>query len=164
MKGQILKSYYLEKEQNCNLEQLPSYWGLKNFQITGNYILSFLGQKKKPKQMKLFFIIENFDLSLQEIIFHKHLLLSIFQEHLDRLIFPSEPFDFSSLITSKILVQESSFFIIMEINLDSLDNLAKEIEMPDLNIEPNKFALDIMDIYKEKIKAIHSDYLELKKS
>jgi hypothetical protein len=151
-----MKSYFLEKEQSYRPAQLFSYWGQKKFQITGNYILSFI---KKPF---LFFITENFDSSLKEMIFNQHLLSSIIQENLDYLLLPPEETNSTSLIKSKILVQESSFFIILETNLDFLFS-AQQLGLDSLIIEPKKIALNCMNIYKEKINMINSNYLELQK-
>lgn len=173
-----MQTYFIEKEIKYIGSQLAPHWIYKNFHLIGDAIVAFIGEvdvdlsemvdiedviNNEPIYSKkmLNFIIEQFNCSLEQMVWTQRLFMSIIKEKLeeygviikrdgDDLFFDSRKLSVSiatKSITSCLI--HTGLNIIKEGAPISVSDLT-EIGVEDIE----KFAKDIMETFQQEVNSI----------
>lgn len=175
----ILKSKFLEKEITYDGSQLRSHWILKNGDLKGEAIVSFIGSCKVDlsamvdledvaqkrtifSESMLHFIVESFDGDLEKMILRQRLLVSLIQQELsidlsevkvvrkgDDLFTDNFKWTVSIATASPV-----STLIHTGINISSQNTPVPTHGLADFDINPRAFATSVMNRYLEEMEGV----------
>ncbi len=174
-----MQTLLLNKKSDYDGSQLASHWIFDTAGITGNACVAFIGgcnislehmvdladKKDKCKifsREMLHFIAERFDTSLDEMVLHQRLLVSIIadtiRQHQPCLSITrkgNDLFDIDSKLNVSIATASPvSMLLHVGVNIRSDGTPVKTKGLKDYGIEPKTFAEEVLKSYKEEIEGI----------
>ncbi len=175
-----MKYKFIEKEIKYNGEQLQSGFAYKNFGIPGDSIVAFTGPcdvwekemvdiedlragSKIYSENMLHFIIEHFTPDLEKGVLRQILMAAIIEglinKRLGRLVIRREGTDLYDgefkLSVSVATVSPLSLLIHFGVNISSQNTPVKTRALNDYQIEPNRFAQEVMSCYTKEDENIY---------
>ena len=173
-----MQTYFIEKEIKYIGSQLAPHWIYKNFNLIGDSIVSFIGEvdvdlsemvdiedviNNEPIYSKkmLNFIIEQFNIPLEQMVWTQRLFISIIKETLEENNIQTkrdgDDLFFNNRKLSVSIATKSITSCLIHTGINILKDGAP-IEVSDLSemgIEDvEKFALDVMKKFSEEVKSI----------
>jgi len=169
----MISTKFIDEEIVYTGEELRSHFAYEEFDILGDSIVSFIGpakvdeflvdiedQKRREiiySEEMLHFIIEHFGLTLKEAVLRQRYLIAIISEMLgesierkgDDLYFEDKKLSVSIATQSPV-----SSLIHIGLNVSSENTPLPAVGLIDIEIDPKKFALAVMDAYSEELEDI----------
>ncbi|MBE7706924.1 MAG: DUF366 family protein [Cyanobacteria bacterium SIG30] len=181
-----MNTFFIEKEIKYIGSQLAPHWIYKNFNLLGDSIVAFIGEVEvkltemvdiedvinnepiKSDKM-LSFIIEHFDMPLEEAIFAQRMLVTIIKENLEKygakIIRDGDDlfFDGKKLSVSIATKSITSSLIHTALNIVPTGAPIEISSLDEIGIKDvKKFAIDVMLCYSNEIKSIKNAFCKVR--